>query len=440
MGKNSEPTTNQVPEIKWAHPDRLRTNPNNPRIIQDADFKKLVRSVREFPEMLRLRPIVVENEDTMIILGGNMRHKAAQAAGLDQIPYVSAEFLTEEQRREFIIKDNVGFGQWDTEMLANEWDENILADWGLDMVAPGTIEPREAKEDRYTIPENLKTDIQPGDIFQIGPHRLMCGDSTNPEHVALLMNGQQATLIFTDPPYGVTYTGVDNGAGTKHEQIINDDLRDTELQAFLEAAFTQMHLHSQDDAAIYCFFASRNHIEFEQALRHAGWEVKQELIWNKGMILGRSDYHWSHEPMLYGKKRGSKTRWFGDRSEKTILKQRRTDLQQLRKEDLIAILLRLQDGSTVWELDRDSFIHYQHPTQKPVSLAGRAMTNSSQEGEIVLDLFGGSGSSMVAGEQLDRRVYAMELKPEFCQVHINRLQELNPDLEITRIRREDNNG
>jgi hypothetical protein len=149
------------------------------------------------------------------------------------------------------------------------------------------------------------------------------------------------------------------------------------------------------------------------------------------MILGRSDYHWAHEPMLYAKKTGGKTPWYGDRTGKTILRQRRTELNALKKEELVALLIQLQDGSTVWELDRDAVVTYQHPTQKPVTLAGRAITNSSQEGEIVLDQFGGSGSTIVACEQLGRAARTTELDPRYCQVILDRMRALNPDLEIT---------
>ncbi len=161
--------------------------------------------------------------------------------------------------------------------------------------------------------------------------------------------------------------------------------------------------------------------------------MKQQLIWNKGMILGRSDYHWAHEPMFYCKKKGSSTQWFGDRSGKTILRQRRTELNKLHKEDLIALIVQLQDGSTVWELDRDLVQTYQHQTQKPVTLAGRAITNSSQEDDIIMDPFLGSGSTMVACEQLDRSCYGMDLEPKWCQTIINRMKELVPGIEVTKI-------
>jgi hypothetical protein len=176
----------------------IKPNPNNPRLVKDDKFKKLVQSIKDFPQMLDIRPIVV-NKD-MIVLGGNMRLKACKEAGLKEIPIIKAEDLTEEQQREFIIKDNVGYGEWDWELIANEWDTQKLNEWGLD-IPDFKPEEIEAVEDDYEIPEELKTDIVLGDLFEIGEHRLLCGDSTDSDQVALLMNSQKIDLVFTSPPY-----------------------------------------------------------------------------------------------------------------------------------------------------------------------------------------------------------------------------------------------
>ena len=190
----------------------IRANPNNPRLIKDEKFAKLVESIRSFPEMLKLRPIVVNDEN--VVLGGNMRLKACKEAGLKNVPVIKASELTEEQQREFIIKDNVGFGEWDWEMLANGWDAEKLEEWGLD-VPDFTAKELEASEDDYYIPDEVKTDIVPGDLFEIGPHRLLCGDSTNADDVARLMNNEKADMVFTDPPYGVNLKGGKSANGGK---------------------------------------------------------------------------------------------------------------------------------------------------------------------------------------------------------------------------------
>ena len=180
---------------------KIKANPNNPRIIKDDKFAKLVKSIQEFPKMLELRPIVVN--DDMIVLGGNMRLKACKEAGLKEVPVIKASDLTEEQQKEFIIKDNVGFGEWDWNDLANNWEAEKLEEWGLDI--PGfEAEVLKAEEDDFAIPEGgIETDIVLGDLFEIGEHRLLCGDSTDSDQVAKLMNGEKADMVFTDPPYGM---------------------------------------------------------------------------------------------------------------------------------------------------------------------------------------------------------------------------------------------
>ena len=285
-------------------------------------------------------------------------------------------------------------------------------------------------EDDFDIPDEIETNIQYGDVFQIGEHRLVCGDSTKADDCVKLMNGEKADMVFTDPPYGVSYKGTNNPNGREWEVIKNDDLRGDKLYQFLFYTFENMGTIAKDDIAYYVWFASSNHIQFETALLQAGFVVRQELIWNKGMILGHSDYHWSHEPLLYCKKKDQRTPWYGDRTGKTILAARRTDLLEKKKEDLIQIIKNLLDTSTNWEIDRDSVRTYKHPTQKPVTLAGRALINSSKEQDTVVDLFLGSGSTMVACDQLDRKCYGMELDPKYCQIIIDRMQAQDPELKI----------
>ena len=177
----------------------IKPNPNNPRVIKDDKFKKLVQSIKDFPQMLELRPIVIDENN--IVLGGNMRLRACNELGLKDVPTIYAKDLTEEQKKEFIIKDNVGFGEWNWDDLANEWDEELLVEWGLDLpVSFGEV--LEAEEDEFDVHEGgIETDIVLGDLFEIGEHRLLCGDSTDSDAVAKLMNGEKADIAFTSPPY-----------------------------------------------------------------------------------------------------------------------------------------------------------------------------------------------------------------------------------------------
>jgi len=214
----------------------IKSNPNNPRIIKDDKFKKLVASIKEFPQMLSLRPIVVN--DDMIVLGGNMRLKACKEAGLKEVPIIKASDLNEEQQKAFIIKDNVGYGEWDWDMLANEWNEEELVEWGLDIPNFDIKDLGTTEEDDFDVPDGgIETDIVLGDLFEIGEHRLLCGDSTDSDAVAKLMDGKIADMVFTDPPYGMfldtDYSKIKgsensigfkgNKTGNKYEKIIGDN-------------------------------------------------------------------------------------------------------------------------------------------------------------------------------------------------------------------------
>jgi DNA modification methylase len=219
----------------------IKPNPNNPRLVKDDKFKKLVQSIKDFPQMLDIRPIVV-NKD-MIVLGGNMRLKACKEAGLKEIPIIKAEDLTEEQQREFIIKDNVGYGEWDWELIANEWDTQKLNEWGLD-IPDFKAEEIEAEEDDYEIPEELKTDIVLGDLFEIGEHRLLCGDSTDSDQVAKLMNGQKADMAHNDPPYGMK---------KENEGVLNDNLNYDDLLEFNKEWISLQFMHLKENGSWYCW-------------------------------------------------------------------------------------------------------------------------------------------------------------------------------------------
>jgi DNA modification methylase len=374
----------------------IKPNPNNPRLIKDDKFKKLVKSIHDFPQMLELRPIIVN--DDMIVLGGNMRLKACKEAGLKEVPVIKASDLTEDQQREFIIKDNVGFGEWDWEMIANEWDAEQVTDWGLD-IPDFTPNVLEAEEDDYEIPDTIETDIVLGDLFEIGQHRLLCGDSTQTDTFSRLLGQELADLVVTDPPYNVDYTGK-----TKEALKIENDKKEAgDFYQFLYDFFTACGAFTKAGGAWYIWHADLEGVNFRKAFVDAGIKLSQCLIWKKNsIVMGRNDYHWMHEPCLYGWKEGAAHGWYSDRKQSTIL-----------------------------EFERPSR-NAEHPTMKPIPLFAYQIGNSSKQGDIVADGFGGSGTTMVACHQMNRRARLVEYDPKYCQVIIDRMLKLDPSLEIKR--------
>lgn len=405
----------------------IKPNPNNPRHIKDDKFKKLVASIRDFPQMLELRPIVVDADG--MVLGGNMRLKACQTAGLKEVPVIYADQLTEDQQREFIIKDNVGFGEWDWDVLANEWDEVVLDAWGLDVPGFDIEEEPEVTEDNYEVPDEIQTDIQPGDLFEIGSHRLLCGDSTDKEQVARLMDGSLADLVVTDPPYNVDYEG---GTGMK---ILNDKQSDESFDQFLYDFYTALGAYTKPGGAWYVWSPPGiTETQFKNQFIASGLLLKQTLIWVKNtMVLGHSDYHYKHEPCLYGWKEGAAHYFVNDRTKTTVIEDA-VDIKKLSKAEMAEMLKTLlsdKTPTTVLRADKP-FRSELHPTMKPVLLIAQLIQNSSRKGEIVTDAFLGSGTTMVAAHQLGRRCYGMELDPKYCQVIIDRMLTLEATLAIKR--------
>jgi site-specific DNA-methyltransferase (adenine-specific) len=381
--------------------NEVKTNPKNPRLIKDDKFKKLVKSINDFPQMLELRPIVVDENN--IVLGGNMRLKACKEAGLKEVYIVKAENLTELQKDEFIVKDNVGFGEWDWDMLANEWDNELLDEWGLDIPNFDTNEVLEAEEDDFDgkLPEEPFTVL--GDLYEIGEHRLLCGDSTDSDVVSKLMNNELADMIFTDPPYGVSYTGGHNKKQRKG--IIADELQGEDLSSLFEDSINTACIFSKDSAPFYIWYAGGKSKETYLGLSKTPIEVRAVICWYKiksGSGAFMSQYIPNYEPCIYGHKKGKSIQWFGPTDEKTV-----------------------------WEFKKDSTNSY-HPTQKPIDVVERALNNSSEKGQLIYDAFGGSGSTMVGSHQLKRKSYTMELDPKFCDVIVKRMITLDPTLKIKR--------
>jgi DNA modification methylase len=367
---------------------QIRNNENNPRIIKDYKFKQLVKSIKEFPEMLKLRPIVVNSE--MVVLGGNMRLKACREAGLTEVWILKADELTEEQQREFIVKDNVGFGEWDWDVLANEWNNQQLEDWGLDLLPFEEEEVLEAKEDDFdtTPPEIAKTVL--GDLYEIGEHRLLCGDSTDSDQVAKLMNGQKAELVFTDPPYGNGTSGKYGRGQLGVRTILNDDTFDCVNDFF--------NLRICD---AYVFFLQwRTFKEAIETLENNDLQLKTIAVWDK------------KNAGLNGAG-GMAEQW------EAII--------------VAGNIKYSRFGGNVFNVSREQKkrIDSPHPHQKPIQLLSDIL-EYFQDYKLLVDPFSGSGSTMVASHQLKRKCYGMELDPKYCDVIVKRMIKLDDTLTIKR--------
>lgn len=366
---------------------QIKSNPNNPRIIKDEKFKKLCESIKALPKMMELRPIIVD--DNFIVQGGNMRLKALNELGYKDIPETwvkQAKDFNEDELKEFIIKDNVGFGEWDWDDLANNWDAEELVEWGLDIPNFVIDNLGSAEEDDYDVPDTIETDIVLGDIFDIGEHRLLCGDSTDSDAVAKVMNGNKIEMVFTDPPYNIDYQGVKD----KRDKITNDKMSDDDFTKFIYDA-----LNVNSDTFYVCCSWQFSHL-FRKAMDDLQKPVKSFIVWDKVNPAQHLDkYFKQHEIILYHGKFGG---------QKTI----RGDVWQTKRE-----------RNTV------------HPTMKPISLIEMAMKDNPDKKQIY-DAFLGSGSTMVASHQLNRKCYGMELDPKYCQVIIDRMLKLDPSLEVKR--------
>lgn len=366
--------------------NEVKPNPKNPRIIKDDKFKKLVKSIQDFPDMLNKRPLIVftDVDGKYVVLGGNMRLKACKEIGLKEIPVILADEWTEEQKAEFLIKDNVGFGEWEWDQLQSEWDTEKLEEWGLDLpVDLSVTEELEAEEDDYEIPEgSIETDIVLGDLFEIGEHRLLCGDSTDSDQVAKLMNGEKADMVFTDPPYGISHSGK-GIKGSAKENDFGEILGDNDVTVAVDA-----------------------------------FNLCQSLFVDATMIFWGANYYPSCLPngfgwLVWDKEREGDT--FSGAELAFVNKGVKVDVFRHQWHGMIK-------GSEMGE-------KRVHPTQKPIALVEWSF-NNYKAGNNILDLFLGSGTTMVASHQLKRKCYGMELDPKYCQVIVDRMKKLDPSLII----------
>lgn len=387
--------------------------PKNPRYLKGEEHDKLKKSLKDSPELLQYKPLMVYAAEggKFVVICGNMRLRICQelhnegVEGFDALPcFVLNKDVSIAKIKEYAIKDNVQAGNWDWDELANgDWEVDDLQDWGVDCSFLTDTEPvkemserKETEDDEYDEDEHeIEAKCKLGDIWQLGRHRLMCGDSTDASQVAKLLGGTNIQLYLTDPPYNVAY-GYDGAATEGHRKdglvVLNDKMDNDKFEEFLTNAFNAANANMEKGASFYIFHSDGYSYWFRKALINTvDLELRENLIWVKNsMVLGRQDYQWRHEPCLYGWKKGASHNWFSDRKQTTVM-----------------------------EFDRPTK-SVEHPTMKPIPLFAYLIQNSSQEGWNVYDSFGGSGTTIMACEQLDRNGFSMELDPHYCDVIINR--------------------
>lgn len=385
---------------------QIKDVPKNPRFIKDERYEALKKSIEDDPEMLQLRELVAyDNNGELVVILGNMRYRAMKELGYKDAPVKVLPAETDAKKlRAYIQKDNIAFGQNDWDLLGNEWDIEELQDFGLECDFLTDLDIDKGNEntmdnvqeddfDQDSVQED-EIEVKLGDIFQLGNHRLMCGDSTKDEFVNALCDEKQMDMLLTDPPYNVDYTG--KSSELKNKKIANDAMPEDSFRTFLLSVFNLAASHLKKGGAFYIWHADSEGVAFRNSVDGTGsLLLKQTLIWNKNsFVLGRKDYQWKHEPCLYGWKEGGPHYFISDRSLSTVI-----DMNKPHGADL-------------------------HPTMKPIELFAYCINNSSKVGENVLDLFGGSGTSIIASEQLGRKCYMMEFSPHFVNVIIKRWETL----------------
>ena len=389
-------------EMQLVPLEKLVPYVNNARTHSPEQITRLRSSLREFGF---INPVIIDRDYG--IIAGHGRVLAAKEENITEVPCVFVDYLTEAQKKAYILADNrmaLDAG-WDEELLRIEIESLQGADFDVsltgfseDEIADlfADDEDKKAKDDDFDLSAALEkaSFVERGDIWTVGRHRLMCGDATNAEDVAALMDGKKANLIVTDPPYGVSFKSSDGLT------IQNDSMKNDEFYTFLYNSFQNMAGHLENGGSAYVFHADTEGLNFRKAFIDAGFHLAGVCIWVKNsLVLGRSDYQWQHEPVLFGWKKGGKHSWYSDRSQ-----------------------------TTIWSYDKPKR-NKNHPTSKPLDLLGYPICNSSQENAVVMDTFGGSGSTLMACEQLNRICCMMELDEKYASVILRRYVEDTGDAE-----------
>lgn len=399
---------------------------NNPRNNDEA-VEPVANSISEFGFKV---PIVATSDGK--IINGHTRWKAAKKLKLKTVPVIIADDLTEEQVRAFRLADNkvAEIAQWDIELLMSE----IESVDNLDMTLFGftdsdyTLDDFEDEETDTDISEDeiesegdSVSSVEYGDIYQLGRHRLMCGDSTSAGDMKELVDGEKIDLYVTDPPYNVAYEGKTEEAMT----IQNDSMDDASFRQFLRDAFSVADQHLKPGGAFYIWHADSEGLNFRAAVKETGWLLKQNLVWVKNsIVLGRQDYQWKHEPCLYGWKDGASHYFVDNRALSTVIEEDEDNLKEMTKGELISYIKTIQENSPTSIFYEDKPVRSDiHPTMKPLKLIARCVLNSSKKGERVLDSFNGGGSTLVVCEKTERIYYGMELDPIYVERTIKRWEE-----------------
>lgn len=376
----------------------LKKYTGNPRTIKDTQFKQLCKSIEDNPDYFEARPVILSDRTgELIIIAGNQRYDAAKHLKLKEIPTHLLTGLTEDREKEIIIRDNISNGEWDMNLLS-DWDKVKLEEWGVDVEWP--VEQLDAVEDDFEIPETIETDIVLGDLFEIGDHRLLCGDSTDSDAVGQLMNGQKADMVFTDPPYALfgNSTGVAN--------VVDDNM----VRPFFKNIMKMCQQNTKIFGHIFMCCDWHSAFSIETCAREVGLKAKNMCIWDKGDGGVGAMYQQCYEII-----------WFFDNSPQSNKTMGKTK----------AGVITVNGVPNIWRFQRVTGDR-EHNAQKPVEMIKVPISNGTKDRQSVLDLFLGSGSTMVAAHQLKRKCYGMELDPKYCQVIIDRMRKLDPTLIIKR--------
>lgn len=392
--------------------DDIKPYHKNAKKHPKDQIEKIANSILEFGFN---QPIVVDKENVIIV--GHGRYEAGKTLGLKEVPVIILGSVSKEQADAYRLADNkLNESDWDKALVIEELKELDKAGFDIELTgfSRDLIMSDEEKDDE--VPEVLTPQTVQGDLYELGAHRLLCGDSTKPEDLAKLMNGNKADMVFTDPPYNVDYKG--SGKNTS-EGIMNDKMSDSAFSVFLLDTFIRMKENIKSGGGCYVFHSHKTASDFEVALESAGFTIDTQLIWNKPNAgLGANNYRTKHEPFYYCSVEKDKV-FYGDRTGTTVWKIPDTPEAQLKW--LEKTMLDLETGkSTIWSISRANVNDYVHPTQKPVELPARAIINSSKQEDIVLDQFLGSGSTLIACEKTNRRCYGLELDPKFADTIVQR--------------------
>lgn len=427
--------TKKLKQVKVAD---LKPYEKNAKTHSKKQIEQIQKSIEEFGF---ISPILID--ENYNVIAGHGRIQAAEGLGIDKVPALFVEGLTEEQRRAYIIADNrlTELGGWDKDLLGDEledlkelgFDINLTG-FSIDNIGADDIDFSEVdkawEEQEIEETEEEEYEVKTGQVYQLGRHRLMCGDSTNPEDVNKLLDGAVADLLITDPPYNVNY----EDKLIDHDRIgfrsINHQRKTSEIKRdcvdndtfidFLTTSFLNAKNALKAGAAFYIFYASTNTSLFTKAIENADLQIREILVWIKNhFAIGRCDYHYRNEPIIYGWTEGAGHYFINDRTQDTVFDL--TKINNLSEEELRAWVKEQFEFSDV--IYEDKPLHSDlHPTQKPINLIKRLIINSSREGEIVLDLFGGSGTTLIASEQTNRTAYLMELDTEYAKTIIERYE------------------